>query len=68
MIGLQGCCVAASYGMTDTMGCMYSDAQFADSSSIPAHIEMIGFLGIGNNPMISYTVAYVVNIATALAK
>lgn len=54
--------------MTDTMGCMYSDAQFADSSSIPAHIEMIGFLGIGNNPMISYTVAYVVNIATALAK
>ena len=48
---LQGCSVAASYGMTDTMGRMHSDAQFAGSSSVPAHVEMMGFLGIGNNPM-----------------
>ena len=42
----------ASYGMTDTMGCMHSDAQFAGSLSVPAHVEMMGFLGIGNNPMV----------------
>ena len=46
----------ASYGMTDTMGRMHQDAQFAGSSSVPAHVEMMGFLGIGNNPMaVSYT-------------
>ena len=38
--------------VTDTMGCMHSDAQFAGSSSVPAHVEMMGFLGIGNNPMV----------------
>ena len=43
--------------MTDTMGRMHSDAQFAGSSSVPAHVEMMGFLGIGNNPMVGATVA-----------
>jgi hypothetical protein len=43
--------------MTDTMGRMHSDAQFAGSSSVPAHVEMMGFLGIGNNPMVGCTVA-----------
>ena len=47
----------ASYGMTDTMGRMHSDAQFAGSSSVPAHVEMMGFLGVGNNPMVGATVA-----------
>ena len=56
----------ASYGMTDTMGRMHSDAQFAGSSSVPAHVEMMGFLGIGNNPMVGCTVACAVNVATAL--
>ena len=42
--------------MTDTMGRMHSDTQFAGSSSVPAHVEMMGFLGIGNNPMVGYTV------------
>ena len=65
---LQGCRVAASYGMTDTMGRMHSDAQFAGSSSVPAHVEMIGFLGIGNNPMVGCTVACAVNVALALNK
>ena len=65
---LQGCCVAASYGMTDTMGRMHSDAQFAGSSSVPAHVEMMGFLGIGNNPMVGCTVACAVDVATALSK
>ena len=65
---LQGCCVAASYGMTDTMGRMHSDAQFAGSSSVPAHVEMMGFLGIGNNPMVGCTVACAVDVATALNK
>ena len=46
----------ASYGMTDTMGRMHSDAQFAGSSSVPAHVEMMGFLGMGNNPMVGATV------------
>ena len=58
----------ASYGMTDTMGRMHSDAQFAGSSSVPAHVEMMGFLGIGNNPMVGCTVACAVDVATALAK
>ena len=65
---LQGCSVAASYGMTDTMGRMHSDAQFAGSSSVPAHVEMMGFLGIGNNPMVGCTVACAVDVATALNK
>ena len=55
----------ASYGMTDTMGRMHSDAQFAGSSSVPAHVEMMGFLGMGNNPMVGATVAVAVAIATA---
>ena len=52
----------ASYGMTDTMGRMHSDAQFAGSSSVPAHVEMMGFLGMGNNPMVGATVAVAVSI------
>ena len=52
----------ASYGMTDTMGRMHSDAQFAGSSSVPAHVEMMGFLGMGNNPMVGATVAIAVAI------
>jgi hypothetical protein len=47
----------ASYGMTDTMGRMHSDAQFAGSSSVPAHVEMMGFIGMGNNPMVGASVA-----------
>ena len=53
----------ASYGMTDTMGRMHSDAQFAGSSSVPAHVEMMGFLGMGNNPMVGATVAVAVAVA-----
>ena len=52
----------ASYGMTDTLGRMHSDAQFAGSSSVPAHVEMMGFLGMGNNPMVGATVAVAVAI------
>ena len=55
----------ASYGMTDTMGRMHSDAQFAGSSSVPAHVEMMGFLGMGNNPMVGSTVAVAVSIEEA---
>ena len=55
-------------GRTDTMGRMHSDAQFAGSSSVPAHVEMMGFLGIGNNPMVGCTVACAVDVATALNK
>ena len=55
----------ASYGMTDTMGRMHSDAQFAGSSSVPAHVEMMGFLGMGNNPMVGATVACAVAAAQA---
>lgn len=55
----------ASYGMTDTLGRMHSDAQFAGSSSVPAHVEMMGYLGMGNNPMVGATVA--VAVATDLA-
>ena len=58
----------ASYGMTDTMGRMHSDAQFAGSSSVPAHVEMMGFLGAGNNPMVGMTVAVAVAVAQALKK
>jgi hypothetical protein len=58
----------ASYGMTDTLGRMHSDAQFAGSSSVPAHVEMMGFLGMGNNPMVGATVACAVNVALALNK
>ena len=56
----------ASYGMTDTMGRMHSDAQFAGSSSVPAHVEMMGFLGMGNNPMVGATVAVAVATSQAL--
>lgn len=55
----------ASYGMTDTMGRMHSDAQFAGSSSVPAHVEMMGFLGMGNNPMVGATVAVAVAVEQA---
>ena len=67
----------ASYGMTDIMVRMLLrglylnivlDAQFAGSSSVPAHVEMMGFLGIGNNPMVGATVAVAVDVATALSK
>lgn len=56
----------ASYGMTDTMGRMHSDAQFAGSSSVPAHVEMMGFLGMGNNPMVGASVAVAVDVNAAL--
>ena len=55
----------ASYGMTDTMGRMHSDAQFAGSSSVPAHVEMMGLIGAGNNPMVGMTVAVAVSIEEA---
>ena len=58
----------ASYGMTDTMGRMHSDAQFAGSSSVPAHVEMMGFLGMGNNPMVGATVAAAVAVEEAMKK
>ena len=57
----------ASYGMTDTLGRMHSDAQFAGSSSVPAHVEMMGFLGMGNNPMVGATVAVAVAVQQAMA-
>ena len=55
----------SSYGMTDTMGRMHSDAQFAGSSSVPAHVEMMGLIGMGNNPMVGATVAVAVAISQA---
>ena len=55
----------ASYGMTDTLGRMHSDAQFAGSSSVPAHVEMMGLIGMGNNPMVGATVAVAVAIEQA---
>ena len=58
----------ASYGMTDTMGRMHSDAQFAGSSSVPAHVEMMGLIGAGNNPMVGMTVAVAVAVNEALNK
>ena len=56
----------ASYGMTDTLGRMHSDAQFAGSSSVPAHVEMMGLIGMGNNPMVGCTVACAVAVDAAL--
>lgn len=56
----------ASYGMTDTMGRMHSDAQFAGSSSVPAHVEMMGFIGMGNNPMVGASVAVAVAVEEAM--
>jgi len=58
----------ASYGMTDTMGRMHGDAQFAGSSSVPAHVEMMGLIGAGNNPMVGMTVACAVAVAEGLTK
>ena len=58
----------ASYGMTDTMGRMHSDAQFAGSSSVPAHVEMMGYIGMGNNPMVGCTVACAVAVEEAMNK
>ncbi len=58
----------ASYGMTDTMGRMHSDAQFAGSSSVPAHVEMMGLIGMGNNPMVGASVAVAVAVEEALRK
>jgi len=55
----------ASYGLTDTMGRMHCDAQFAGSSSVPAHVEMMGFVGMGNNPLVGATVALAVAVETA---
>ena len=58
----------ASYGLTDTMGRMHSDAQFAGSSSVPAHVEMMGFIGMGNNPIVGATVKMSVQVYEALNK
>ncbi len=58
----------ASYGMTDTMGRMHSDAQFAGSSSVPAHVEMMGLIGMGNNPMVGATVACAVAVEEGMKK
>ena len=58
----------ASYGLTDTMGRMHSDAQFAGSSSVPAHVEMMGLIGMGNNPMVGASVACAVAVQEALTK
>lgn len=61
-------CGPASYGLTDTMGRMHCDAQFAGSSSVPAHVEMMGFIGMGNNPIVGATVALAVETALANSK
>ena len=58
----------ASYGMTDTMGRMHSDAQFAGSSSVPAHVEMMGLIGMGNNPMVGASVAVAVAVEESMSK
>ena len=58
----------ASYGMTDTMGRMHSDAQFAGSSSVPAHVEMMGLIGMGNNPMVGASVSVAVAVSEAMKK
>ncbi len=58
----------ASYGLTDSMGRMHGDAQFAGSSSVPAHVEMMGLIGMGNNPMVGATVACAVEVSMALSK
>ena len=56
----------ASYGMTDTMGRMHSDAQFAGSSSVPAHVDMMGLIGMGNNPMVGATVSIAVAVEESM--
>ncbi len=61
-------CGPASYGMTDTMGRMHCDAQFAGSSSVPAHVAMMGFIGMGNNPMVGATVSLAVAVSLAKRK
>ena len=61
-------CGPASYGMTDTMGRMHCDAQFAGSSSVPAHVAMMGFIGMGNNPMVGATVSLAVAVSLAKKK
>ena len=58
----------ASYGLTDSMGRMHGDAQFAGSSSVPAHVEMMGLIGMGNNPMVGATVAVAVAVQEAMTK
>ena len=58
----------ASYGLTDSMGRMHGDAQFAGSSSVPAHVEMMGLIGMGNNPMVGATVAYAVEVEEGMKK
>ena len=58
----------ASYGLTDSMGRMHGDAQFAGSSSVPAHVEMMGLIGMGNNPMVGATVACAVAVYEAVNK
>ena len=66
LYGCDICAGPASYGMTDTLGRMHSDAQFAGSSSVPAHVEMMGFMGMGNNPMVGCSVAVAVAVAQAM--
>ena len=61
-------CGPASYGITDTMGRMHCDAQFAGSSSVPAHVEMMGFIGMGNNPIVGATVALAVAVEMSYSK
>ena len=56
----------ASYGLTDSMGRMHSDAQFAGSSSVPTHVDMMGFIGMGNNPMVGATVALAVKVSQTI--
>jgi hypothetical protein len=58
----------SSYGLTDSMGRMHADAQFAGSSSVPAHVEMMGLIGMGNNPMVGATVSLAVAIYEALSQ
>ena len=66
---LHNGCKRMTFGpMTDTLGRMHSDAQFAGSSSVPAHVEMMGFLGMGNNPMVGATVAVAVAIQQAMTE
>ena len=59
---------SASYGLTDTLGRMHADAQFAGSSSVPAHVDMMGYIGMGNNPMVGATVSLAVKAYEALNK
>ena len=68
MMGFLGAGNNPMVGMTDTMGRMHGDAQFAGSSSVPAHVEMMGFLGAGNNPMVGMTVSVAVAVEEAMKK